>query len=691
MSFDPVLADRVAALAAMDSAELADVLAGLPHVTDILSTAKVTRQLVAGALANPQLIRITIEMLSSQAVQLLMVSNAYDGVMTADQVMCETEPIGPIRRAEVIEELALRMLIDRSGGGLITRPGVRQFVAQPGQSLATMVEIGAINNDELGRMLRHLGVAKPPAKKTDRADRLLEILGKGDVLRAAVASMTPAAQEVFAFLLDAGADGATAEAVGIKRFELDLARYSSYDGRYDRTRLGPVAEAVLDLTSHGLIAFDPYHGRVWAWREVLQSMAGRIINHWPVAWTGKPVTFHEAPIRPPQSPSAMAVVLQRVTAEPLAGLKSGGVGVKTFREIAKRYGQSDVTIALMFELGDRLGLIEEHSELVGRGRSAGWQYRYAIASEPAIAFLDQDGFDQWLQIIMAWIDGPDDLNTGPLMTFLLRQVLADLVALAPDQAIAESDFGQWIELRHIVARHIDTSRWIAHLRALDLIEPVGPVALTPLARTLLTDPQSAAAMLPDLDDQFVVQADHTVMAPPTLDPMIRTRLESIATLVSDGGMRVYRLDVGRIAHALSADETGAGLVEFLTETSSVPLPDAVSRLILDAERQRGGLTITAAATVVTATDVLGLAAAVKVKAARLTMVAPTVAISDLTPAKVTAALRAKKLAPTVTGVTVALPSIKGAARAKPTPRRARVGAPLILHRGAIESIVKAAR
>jgi len=57
--------------------------------------------------------------------------------------------------------------------------------------------------------------------------------------------------------------------------------------------------------------------------------------------------------------------------------------------------------------------------------------------------------------------------------------------------------------------------------------------------------------------------------------------------------------------------------------------------------------VRSAATIVTADDVIGLAAAVSVKAARLTLLAPTVAVSDLAPAKVTAALRAKGLAPSV--------------------------------------------
>ncbi|MEO6122973.1 MAG: helicase-associated domain-containing protein, partial [Ilumatobacteraceae bacterium] len=325
-----------------------------------------------------------------------------------------------------------------------------------------------------------------------------------------------------------------------------------------------------------------------------------------------------------------------------------------FREIAKRFGQSETIVALMFDLAERLGMVVEHSQQVGRGRNLSWQYRYSIADEALDAFDDLPTVDQWRHIVTTWIDGRSHSANGPLMSFILRQVLADLVALAPHEAIAESDFVAWIERRHLIASNLDVARSIVHLRALDLIEPTGPIALTPLARALLTDPQAVATMLPDLDDRFVVQADHTVMAPPSLDPKIRTRLETIATLVSDGGMRVYRLDTARIAHTLAAHETADDLVAFLAETSSVPLPDAVSRLIIDTDRARGGLTVAAAATIVTASDVLGLAAALKVKAAKLTMVAPTVAVSDLSPARVATALRAKGLAPATAGVTISV-------------------------------------
>jgi hypothetical protein len=153
---------------------------------------------------------------------------------------------------------------------------------------------------------------------------------------------------------------------------------------------------------------------------------------------------------------------------------------------------------------------------------------------------------------------------------------------------------------------------------------------------------------------------------------------------------VYRLDDVRIGQDLAAGETAEAICAFLAAHSTVPVAPAVTQFVRDVERRRGGLTVAATATVITADDTLGLAEAIKVKAARLTLIAPTVAVSDLPPAKVLAALRAKGLAPRS-----ALPL----ASAKPTlgatdvgsssicdPRRAEMtaaleAAPLVIHPG----------
>jgi hypothetical protein len=104
---DEVVADRAAALAALDGRELARRLALLPHVaawctgTGPLrvflgaSTRNPGRKQLAGALANPHVQRLTIELLDPAAAQLLVVIAGRGGSITTAQLAQELEPVAP--------------------------------------------------------------------------------------------------------------------------------------------------------------------------------------------------------------------------------------------------------------------------------------------------------------------------------------------------------------------------------------------------------------------------------------------------------------------------------------------------------------------------------------------------------------------------------------------------------------------
>ncbi|MEZ5250221.1 MAG: helicase-associated domain-containing protein [Ilumatobacteraceae bacterium] len=173
-----------------------------------------------------------------------------------------------------------------------------------------------------------------------------------------------------------------------------------------------------------------------------------------------------------------------------------------------------------------------------------------------------------------------------------------------------------------MATRVDVTRLADHLVVLGLAPPDGPVGLGALARTVLTEPDSLHALLPDQDRTFVVQADLSVIAPPALDPVVRARLDRLCVAESSGSVNVLRLDRTRIAAEMASGATAESLLEFVTAHSSVPIAPVVAQVFADVERQRGGLTARGAATVVTADDVLGLAAAVKVRATRLTCSPP---------------------------------------------------------------------
>ena len=109
---DEVVADRAAALAALDGRELARRLALLPHVaawctgTGPLrvflgaSTRNPGRKQLAGALANPHVQRLTIELLDPAAAQLLVVIAGRGGSITTAQLAQE------LRDAETLEPRA---------------------------------------------------------------------------------------------------------------------------------------------------------------------------------------------------------------------------------------------------------------------------------------------------------------------------------------------------------------------------------------------------------------------------------------------------------------------------------------------------------------------------------------------------------------------------------------------------------
>lgn len=671
-----VIADRLKALSTLDDEEIFELLASLPHVADAVQK-PVTKQKLATALADFQNLSLALRMLSPQALQLVSVLVAYGGAMTVSELGRETAGLGTERVGDMLMELEARLLIDVDGKRVALRAGIAGMVNLPGSSLRQEATENRITSDELLRQLQLHGVVRPPTIKADRLETLLKLIGDRAHLQRVVDSLGEPAQALFAELVDCGLGGCSLHDLGISVYHL-----SSYQRYGAIPRRSPQAEAVDELRGHGLIAFNEYQGRIAIWREVQQSLSGAVYSTWPKAWEGELVEVDEIAIRPPHAPSAMATVLRAIEAAPLPGLRSGGIGVKTLRDLAKRIGVGEHTVTRLVSIAQLLGLIEEHSQLVGRGRNSSWLYQYSVDTAASEKFAAASVAEQWLRMVTAWLN---EFGQGGdwVLRFVVRQLVADLVALAPNRGVAVADLAAWVEGRHAAAAPYDADKVIAEMRILDLVDSSGPVALTPLGRVLLTEPARLDEMMPAVEGTVVVQADHTVVAPPTLDPAIRSQIEAIATVTSDSSVRVYRLDPTKIATALAGAQTSADLIEFLAGCSSAPLPPSVSQLVLDVERQRGGLSVSSAATVVTAADVLALASAVKVKAAALTLIAPTVAVSNLAPAKVAAALRAKGLAPSVNGVAMTIDNKTQTYRRPPPPAtktpNTKGGGPALMH------------
>ena len=646
MPADHVIIDRYEAISEMSADRLAAVLSEMPYVVGRL-TGSTSKRKLATDIADDTALLISAQMVSPQALQLMSVAMAYGGSMSEAEVASESEPLTTERRGQLLHELADRLIIDPTRGYLVLRPGFERILFPTGLSLRDAIREGWISAETVVDQLKLHGVQKPPTGRQDRLDAFLAVIADSRSLRGRIDRLSERAQAVLHRLLAAGLQGCSINDFGVSGFQV-----SSFLRFGQAMKPDPAVEALAELTRFGLIYLNEYENEISLWREVFHSLNGRLYDRWPESFFGSPIVVGEEGARPPACTGVFGAVLRVIGNDPLIGLKSGGIGVKTYRSIAKRINQSESAVVIAITVGRQLGLIEEQMHVVGRGRNGAIEHRFALVPDAYALFAARPIHEEWRQMVMVWLGEAFEGN-DVLFGEMCRQILADLVALPVDGAIAEVDVMPWIELRHALARTLDLESILSDLRSLDLVEPNGPLRLTSLGRVLLTDPEMLAEQFPALDQMFVVQGDQTVVSPPGLDPELRSRLEAIAVLTSDSSVRVYRLDPSKIASELSGTETASTIIDFLSEHSSVPLPPSIDQLIHDTERQRAGLTIASAATIVTASDVLGLAAAVRVKAAALTLIAPTVAISSLTSARVTAALRAKGLAPTVAGSTAA--------------------------------------
>ena len=663
MSHDEVIADRLGVLRTMSPAQVAQMLGLLPHAAALLVGVGELHQALSptarglsvvgssgGAVARPpdlkrialavghtMSIRTTLEMLEPAALQLTTVLASFGGSLDAAEFARELEPVDPARRDELVESLVVRLLAERRGPTLALRPGVGDFLRPPGRPLDRLLLDQHITSDSIAKTLRRLDAAFVPSRKSQRISELRAIIGSVDSLALLASKMPSNTRQMFDALVDAGPRGAAPGDIGVPYWQVRT--YSPVPANH------PVA-ALRQLNDMGLIWIDETIQRIGLWLEVHAAVRGRLFVEWPAPAPVHLAALHGHTVQLPPVLMVLQNLLRLAALEPLPGLKTRGIGVRTTKDLAKRLGVGVARTTLLVDLAQGLGLIEEVSKWVRSGRTGSWQYSYRTQAAAAFEWNRVDAIGQWASLVAAWIEGRGATHDAAPSPTHRRQAVADLIALPPGVGITAHAFADWFCQHHVGARHDAAGTLHDELAALDLIPTTGTAGLTALARELITDPASAAALLPDVVSTFVVQADLTIVAPPALASELRSRLDRLCTVESDSSVVVFRLDPTRIATELADGESAESMIEFLTGSSSAPVASSVGQMIRDVERRRAGLTIAAAATVVTADDVLGLAEAVKVKAARLTLLAPTVAVSELPLPKVLAALRAKGLAPT---------------------------------------------
>ncbi|MEJ2890101.1 helicase-associated domain-containing protein [Actinomycetospora aeridis] len=365
------------------------------------------------------------------------------------------------------------------------------------------------------------------------------------------------------------------------------------------------------------------------------------------------------------------IVLTSWSDAPPAVLRSGGLGVRDLRRVARELGLGEPDAALLVEVLAGAGLVA-----VSEGADPAWTPTVTVdrwlAAGPDV---------RWVMLARGWLDTPrapslvgardvGDKLIGPLSDearrpwapALRRRVLDRLAEFADGEGPPSADDlvaslawraprkggRQRDEMIRTVLREATTVGLVAH----DAITSAARELLVP-ARGPGDDPDAAAAAalrraLPAPVDHVLLQADLTAVAPGRLEPELAAALDRVADVESAGGATVYRISEASVRRALDLGQTAADLHDLFTTRSATPVPQGLSYLVDDVARRHGRLRGGAAASFLRSEDE-ALVAEVMVhpEAERLELrrIAPTVLVSPQPLVEVLEALRAAGLSP----------------------------------------------
>jgi hypothetical protein len=393
------------------------------------------------------------------------------------------------------------------------------------------------------------------------------------------------------------------------------------------------------------------------------------------------------------------VLLETLGAAPISELRSGGLGVREIRRLAKVTGIDEARLGLILELAAAAGLIASG---LPDPQPASGEAPFWAPTVAADRFDEASAADRWYLLATTWLDLParpaligtrspdakpyaalsDSLysTAAPLDRRLLLGMLAELPAgAAVDKSTASAAL---IWRRPRWAKRLQPAQVADLLDEAHLLGLVGRGAISTPGRALINDAHDGGAdvvdamarALPAPVDHFLVQADLTVVVPGPLERHLAEELAAVATVESAGTAMVYRVSEQSIRHALDIGKTADELHSLFGKHSKTPVPQGLSYLIDDVARRHGQLRIGMAASFVRCEDPMLLtqaAASAQAQALGLRVLAPTVAISLAPINEVLAALQDAGFAPAAEDSTGTIVDIRARGARVTTPQRRR--------------------
>lgn len=373
-------------------------------------------------------------------------------------------------------------------------------------------------------------------------------------------------------------------------------------------------------------------------------------------------------------------LLFAVREQPLATLRSGGVGVRELRRLAESIRMGVHETAVLLELCAMAGLLRLDVD------SSTW------VQPPSLEWLTLPREEQWLWMVNAWLaserapslvgqplTGPSTtahqgaagttINAlsaeaqrpdAPVVRRRVLEILNELTveAAAPDgkapvlDARAVMQRAEWSQPR-MSRRFSSLVRGI--LEEATLLGLMGSGALTQLGAAIAeARPEQAMTILgehlPAAVNHILLQADLTAVAPGYLAPELSETLLLMADAEGQGPASIYRFSAVTIRRALDAGQDAESLLAFLREHSATDVPQPLAYLVQDTASRHGRLRIGTSASFIQSDDetaISDLLAEARTSVLSLVRIAPTVLTSSASPKETARVLRELGLSPAV--------------------------------------------
>ena len=376
-------------------------------------------------------------------------------------------------------------------------------------------------------------------------------------------------------------------------------------------------------------------------------------------------------------------LLEALAADPAPVLKTGGLGVRDLKRLARATTLDEGSAALFLEVAYAAGLLGE-SDPAGSLRSVTVSRAGGALDE---TFLPTGAYDLWraLSIAQRWdalvrswlamtrqpgLIGQRDDRDRPITALspeaeragaprARREALLALADLPPGSAPTVDEVLELLtwqaprRARGLVPAHRDA------LAGAALLGVTALGALTSYARLMLepsdTDPLGAAtpsdavrtldALLPAPVDHVLVQADLSVVVPGPPEPELATELEVVTERESAS---VYRVTPASVRRALDVGFSAHDLHHLLNRRSRTPVPQTLTYMIDDAARKHGGLRTGSAGGYLRSDDealIAEVLADKRLAGLSLRKLAPTVLVSPYQVSRLLGALREAGYAP----------------------------------------------